>query len=83
MHVRGKLGPFLGLPSHPKRDRDGTKANPSYLSDEIPDDEEGDTVSHWAIGNPKQVYLAILRSFEGFIQGVESDLCKGLGARVR
>ena len=68
MHFRGRLGKFLGLSSQTKRDSDGTRAGLSYLSNEAPDDKEGDTVSHEAIGSPKHVYLAILGSFAAFLQ---------------
>ena len=73
MRVWGKLGQFLGLPSQPKRDRDGIREDLSYLSNETPDDEEEDTVSHQAIGNLEHVYFTILGPFAAFLQGVESD----------
>ena len=79
MHVWGRLSQFLRLLSQPKRDRDGTRADPSYFSDEAPNNEEGDTVSHRAIGSPEQVCLVILGQFAAFLQGIESNKCKGLG----
>ena len=82
MCVRGRLDQFLGLLSQPKRDQDGTRADLSYFLDETPNNEEGDTVSHRAIGSLEQVYLKILGSFVAFGQGFERDGCKGLGARV-
>ena len=83
MSVQGRLRQFLRLPSQLKRYRYGTKVDLSYLSNETPYNKEGDTVSHRAIGSPEQVYLAILGPFAAFLQEIESDGCKELGARMR
>ena len=53
MSVQGRLEQFLGLPSQPKRDRDGTRVDSSYFANETPYEKEGDTVSYRAIGSPK------------------------------
>ena len=67
------------LPSKPKGDRDGTRASLSYLLDEAPDDQEGNTVPHWAVGSPKQVYFEVFRSFATFLQSAKRGGYKGLG----
>ena len=71
------------LPSKPKGDRDGTRASLSYLSNEALDDQEGNTVPHWAVGSPEQAYFEVFRSFAAFLQSAKRGGYKGLGAQVR